>query len=326
MLELQYNSKVYVACPAADVTGGTELLHQLASKLQKRRIRALMYYYPAEYKNPSPAAFSEYGVGYESRIEDEDKNVLVLPEVRIEPIFKYSRIRRVVWWLSVDNYYRTLALAKWYARPLKKSLFEVGLRRRVAAHLAQSAYAFDHLTRKGLRNVTTLSDYLNKDFLASRMNRNRRDIVAYNPKKGFSFMKEVMARSAGIEYVAIENFTRTQVVELLRTAKVYVDFGNHPGKDRIPREAAVSGCCVITGRDGSAGYAEDVPIPDEFKFESKREFIPAIIDRMHRCLSDYEHQMRKFDGYRNFIFGEEKKFDEDVDKIFVRTREKSNRD
>ena len=50
--------------------------------------------------------------------------------------------------------------------------------------------------------------------------------------------------------------TPEQVVDLMSESKVYIDFGNHPGKDRIPREAVINGCCVITGVRGSARFKE----------------------------------------------------------------------
>jgi len=33
--------------------------------------------------------------------------------------------------------------------------------------------------------------------------------------------------------------------------QVYIDFGHHPGQDRLPREAVQCGCVVITGKRGS---------------------------------------------------------------------------
>ena len=33
--------------------------------------------------------------------------------------------------------------------------------------------------------------------------------------------------------------------------QVYIDFGHHPGQDRLPREAVQCGCVVITGTRGS---------------------------------------------------------------------------
>ena len=55
-------------------------------------------------------------------------------------------------------------------------------------------------------------------------------------------------------------------------SKVYIDFGNHLGKDRIPREVA-SGCCIITGKTGADKYKEDVYIGEKFKFDEAINFL-----------------------------------------------------
>jgi len=49
---------------------------------------------------------------------------------------------------------------------------------------------------------------------------------------------------------------------------MYIDFGTHPGKDRIPREAALRNCIVLTNRNGAADNNVDVPIPNEYKIHS----------------------------------------------------------
>jgi hypothetical protein len=108
------------------------------------------------------------------------------------------------------------------------------------------------------------------------------------------------------------------VIKTLQKAKVYIDFGNHPGKDRIPREAAILGCCVITGKRGSAAFFEDVPIPDEYKFEDKEKNIPKIIDKIKDCLENYEKRYEDFDYYREVIKNEPQKFIEDLRKIFIK--------
>ena len=110
--------------------------------------------------------------------------------------------------------------------------------------------------------------------------------------------------------------TNEEVLNLLLKSKVYIDFGTHPGKDRIPREAAMCGCCVITGKRGSAKYYEDVPLRDDFKFDDKEENIDKIIDKINLCLENYEEQNKNFDEYRKGIIGEEEKFEEDIKKIF----------
>lgn len=48
---------------------------------------------------------------------------------------------------------------------------------------------------------------------------------------------------------------------------IYIDFGEHPGKDRIPREAAMRDLIVITGRDGAAVNDVDVSIPKKYKID-----------------------------------------------------------
>ena len=111
--------------------------------------------------------------------------------------------------------------------------------------------------------------------------------------------------------------TRKEVIETLQRAKVYMDFGNHPGKDRLPRESAILGCCVITGKRGSARYFEDVPIPEQYKFEDKEESIPTIVERIRDCLENFEERYKDFDYFRQVIREEPKKFLEDLKKIFI---------
>ena len=101
-------------------------------------------------------------------------------------------------------------------------------------------------------------------------------------------------------------------------SKVYIDFGNHPGKDRIPREAAISGCCIITGKRGSAKYKDDVYIEDEFKFNDSEENIDSIISKINYLIENYENETKKFDLYRDRISKEEIVFEKDIDKIFTK--------
>ena len=122
----------------------------------------------------------------------------------------------------------------------------------------------------------------------------------YNPRKGFWFTKKIIDANPDIDFVAIEGMTPAQTKSLMRTSKLYIDFGDHPGKDRIPREAAICGCCIVTGRDGSAAYYEDVPIPDQYKIDRADESLPHIADTIrgtlvnyNRCIDDFRHYVQK---------------------------------
>jgi len=134
----------------------------------------------------------------------------------------------------------------------------------------------------------------------------------YNPKKGYKFTSKLIkkARKHNLNFKPIENMTRKEVIKTLEKAKVYIDFGNHPGKDRLPREAAIMGCCIIVGTKGSANH--DIPIPPEFKLTD----IPTIIKKIKSCLKNFKQNHAKFQNYRNLIKKEPQKFQKDLKKIF----------
>lgn len=184
-------------------------------------------------------------------------------------------------------------------------------------HLCQSQYAMDFLKSFSIDNCAYLSDYLNREFLEQDFDPDtKEDIIAFNPKKGRVFTQEITKRASDLNFIPIENLPRRGVIELLRKAKVYIDFGEHPGKDRIPREAAMLGCCVIVGAKGAAANNHDVPIPNEYKFEVSKENIPQIIDAIKRCLRDYKLVYRDFDKYREVIRKEPELFVKNLRTIF----------
>jgi hypothetical protein len=109
----------------------------------------------------------------------------------------------------------------------------------------------------------------------------------------------------------------SEMLNKLLEGKVYIDFGNHPGKDRIPREAAMCKCCIITNKKGSAFYQEDVTIPIEYKFEEINDNIPNIIIQIKDCLANYSSKINDFKDYRTKITNEEKIFTDCVKSLFV---------
>ncbi len=111
--------------------------------------------------------------------------------------------------------------------------------------------------------------------------------------------------------------TNEKVRNIMWKAKVYIDFGNHPGKDRIPREAAICGCCIITGMNGSAKFKEDVPIPNVYKFDSTNDNIECIVKQIHNIINNYDKISKDFTDYKKFISNEKKTFKNDVKKYFV---------
>jgi peroxiredoxin (alkyl hydroperoxide reductase subunit C) len=83
--------------------------------------------------------------------------------------------------------------------------------------------------------------------------------------------------------------------------------------DRLPREAALAGCVVITNSEGAAKYASDVPIPSKFKF--KRFDVDKIHARLKACLNTFEEQTALFEPYRAWIRDQEDVMDVVIDRL-----------
>lgn len=338
MLKISKKTTVYVVCPAYNKTGGTELAHQLVYTIRKNGLEAKVAYYKDGEKpmqvNPAFGRYVDTFVTIQD-IEDFDYNVVVLPETGIQYGKSLKKIQKCIWWMSVDNY------TKWHHLATAREHFGLwtilkGLLRgrlkfspyprfdKAVNHFYQSEYARVFLEKSGIDNALRLSDYLNEEYLRADVNTERKDAVLYNPRKGIKFTQKLISAAPDIAWIPLQNMTTEQVRDTLLHSKVYIDFGNHPGKDRFPREAAMCGCCVITGKRGSAGYFEDVPIDAEFKFDENSKMVEKIVEKIRLCLVDYECQSRKFDGYRDFIRGEHSVFQEDVKTIF-RINEKTER-
>ncbi len=327
----------YVACPPNYATGGTELLHQLVHKLIKMGYKAKMFYIDAKSGDPVHDNFKIYNIEWVNEIVDSKNNVFIVPETFTYILNHYCWLQKSIWWLSVDNYYQSLPKKRkmiptkevklFFMRMLgfpKKSLPKVFFRfeksdKRIV-HLYQCEYVKQHLIAKGITSkMAYLSDYLNKVFLTERVDytsTHRKDYVLYNPLKGFEFTTQLIALAPGIEWKPLQNMTPGQLKALLKESKVYIDFGHHPGKDRFPREAAISGCCVITGKRGSAHYREDVPIADSYKFDETSVDLKDVIHKVRECLANYDYIINDFSAYREMILGEEARFDSDIKEIF----------
>lgn len=331
------NITVYVISPAFFKTGGTELAHQLVWLYNNKGINAKIAYVDAQsYKNPINPAFCKYVKEWCAieDIEDSKQNVIIFPEIYTEFVLNYKHAYNVIWWMSVDNYTENVyfsILKKNFGllRAIKYTLFGRLKNRKLKRqgmqkanmHLYQSEYAREFLISLNMTNSLPLSDFINDSYFQNQIRKERQDIVLYNPKKGFRFTKNIIKRSPFLQWVPIENMSTEDVAELLSKSKVYIDFGHHPGKDRFPREAVISGCCVITGRQGSAGNDIDIPIKRKYKFEDTSGNIKSIIEMIQECLTNYEEVKADFSEYREKIMAEKDIFEKEAMELFNKIKQ-----
>ena len=181
----------------------------------------------------------------------------------------------------------------------------------------QSEYAQNFLQNNGFREMFPLKDYINIEHCKEFTTKDREDIILYNPKKGLAFTRNLIKLMPEVKWVPIINMRREQVIEAMRKAKVYIDFGYHPGKDRLPRECAMNGLCIITGKKGSARFYEDVWIDNKYKFDNKENEIDNIVSCLKETIENYEEAINDFRLYRYMISLEKSEFEYQIQHFFL---------
>lgn len=341
--EISDETKIYVYCPAGIVTGGAELLHQLVDVVNRNDGNAFIVYY-GDSPHQIPDDYKKYNIKLCDTVMDSKENVVVIFEGCFKKLFELKNAQVLLWWLSVDNYFLCqasnlavfdlikfnflLAVKVFIKRSIKTvlgcrekyifSLKKLSKNKLVRCNGYQSEYAKDFLEKKGFSNVYSLKDFINSEhFFDETLVNKKKNVVLYNPKKGIKFTKRLMKSAPDISWKPIQNMSRAEVINCLKTSKVYIDFGYHPGKDRLPREAAMNGCCIITGKLGSAGFYGDISIDErEFKFSQRKRNIPEIISKIRFELANYESEIKKFQNYRDCISKEKEEFEMQVKELF----------
>ena len=305
----------YVLAPAGVQSGGPELCHQMCSTLSAHGAYARIIYVDGQNTDPvrcealpDYSRYNTVSIASYDEISPTD-SILIANEGMTPYIPLIPCAVKVLWWMSVDNYFGQL-----------HRLSEAKIKAQVSLHLVQSEYARQFLIREwGIpeEQILTVSDYIHEDYLRLMMPvEMRRPFVICNPYKGYEELRPLIeATQNRFRWIPLVNMNRREVMACLQGSMIYVDFGNHPGKDRIPREAAASGCCIITNRKGSAAYAEDVGIPEEYKFADPKGSLDEIIRLMQDILDHFAEHQKKFASYREHIHAERGKFEEEVQRF-----------
>lgn len=300
--------EIVILCPGTVVSGGPEALHQLGRALLDLGVHASMCYFPFEQIFVRPSAYATYDVPI-CRFDQIGKAQVVIPEARTGFARLFPNNPVWIWWLSVNHYQGAASTG-----PGMRHLPFDALK--PLRHLSQSAYAQDFLAGRGLQ-AQMLGDYLNPTHLVERSDTRQRQVV-FNPRKGAEVTKALANVLPDEVFVPIKDMTAPEVSALLHQSMLYIDFGPHPGKDRLPREAAMAGCCVLTGRRGAAAYAQDLPIPPQYRLDEQAENFSAQACAMIRELLDqFETRSAAFDPYRAQIATEPAEFLAQVKAIFV---------
>ena len=145
------------------------------------------------------------------------------------------------------------------------------------SHLHQSEHAKEHLSKHDVQkeNVIPLKEHApmhnnndDDDVVIDHNNKDRDIDIVCNPKKGIHYADQIIDNLSNAKHTIKPighplPLSSKEVRHLLSNSEMHVDFGPHPGMDRLPREASTCGCIVITNKEGAATHEQDVPTPKE---------------------------------------------------------------
>ena len=348
--------KIYILAPSKTYTGGPEALHQLAFTIKNKTKykNVSMYYLPHSTSSSIHLNFKKYKLPVAKKIKDSADNLLISGELYVDIKFlqNYKKIKKAIWWLSFDNYLLSLFKSKnniitqkiikipfkiinlfnfctnyFYGNYiffdylkdiyLKNRFFNNLSFENISYHFTQSSYAKKILEDNKYKTFN-ISDYLNNDFFKNKYNKSiKENIVTYNKTKSTNFMKLILKENTSIKFVPLINLSKKEMIDILKKSKIYLDFGTHPSKDRIPREAAILGNCVLVNKKGSAKNKYDVTIPSEFKFNERYQDIKKINYKINKIFLNYDSEYKKFSSYISKIKKEEKIFVNQVKSFFT---------
>lgn len=317
------SQNIYIICPPKKATGGPEALHQLGYILNSLGFNAKMLY--SKYKKkPVHPFYKNYNVPYVMKVKDNADNVIIIPESMTNLIAKYPLSQKKVWWLSLD-FYEVLMNSRekkknWIRQlfvPFKHTEYRFEPNKTVT-HWYQSQRTKEFLSTKDLDNeIAYLCDYVAELFFDNLPESfSKEDIITYNPKKGLDKIQDYMNLLPHYKWVPLSGMSREEMRDTLRKAKLHIDFGYFPGRDKIPREALISGVCLLTGRDGTAAFKEDLGIPEKYKLHKNEISTENIIELINHTMQNYEEVFCEFSDFRAFVFNEKKKMIENVKKLF----------
>lgn len=323
-------TRVLVICPGNAMTAGPEALHQLVADLNRLGQPAAVVYHPFDQAFETPVPYRVYQAPVD-RFADEAGTLIVWPEIFTVQALQTRSAQAAVWWMSVNNFTCVRYGYPWrdqlrYFKYLLKGQRPWGGVRALAhlRHFAQSDYAREFLHGHGIAGED-LSDpipvYTTPEYLAAlpaKLQAARRgNVILYNPKKGAAITARLIEAFPQWQFRPLVGLDRAQLAQAFLDGKLYIDFGHHPGKDRLPREAAIHGCGVITARHGSAANPVDVPIPERCKLDVKApDFVQRFGAVAGALIDDPGRVEQEFAPYRAAIAREQGLFDQQILRAF----------
>ncbi len=265
-------------------------MHQLVHTANRVQPGSAAILYAPFTVHSNPAEYRHYECPIIMRDQVPQDALVVLPEIWPNLAATFSN-RCALWWLSVGNF------GSYGQRNLDG----------ISLHLCQSQYAFEYVQKNLSFEPMMLTDWV--DVVPVETDRLPR--VAVNPAKDAGMLR-YFVQSKKFDVVELRGMDKIGISTALHGSRIYVDFGNHPGRDRLPREAALAGCTVLSTYLGAACYWDDMPLPNHYKFDTLDE----VTSKVEEELDHYDHYRSQSQiGYESWVKKNRANFESEVDSL-----------
>ena len=175
----------------------------------------------------------------------------------------------------------------------------------------QSYYGQGFIRTRLQRDSFVLTDYPRVATVASQTRES--NLVAYNGAKGKYRLPDLRDLLPDVTFVPIEGMTFDEVCRTLARATLYVELGNLPGRDRLPREAANYGTPTVLLARG-AGYCwDDFPIGERYRIPYTTDWAARMAQVIRDVLADPRQINEDQSSFREWVAGEPARYDMSLD-------------
>lgn len=335
---------IYILCPANVVTGGPEALHQLRFYMEKCSLNAKLAYYGKNLTNPTPSRYEQYDPKFvlADQIIDNENNVVIAPESATYLLNGIQHCKKCVWWLGATAYdgkgggllrllkaLRNFQLTRKLTEVKKvfsseyKPIYPASKRNRNVLHFCASKYAYQYVSKKFKLEPEYLVEPISLNFLEYNREHqldnlsasSRNDVILYNPSKPSKIMNKLV-KLERFEFKPLKGMTPLELIDTYRCAKLYIDFGEFGGPERIPKETVYNGCVILVANHNAAKNDFDVAIPEKFKLSDYND-VEIVSSRIKDALENYDLYVNEFESFRQKINSLENNFIGAIKRNFV---------
>ncbi len=138
-------------------------------------------------------------------------------------------------------------------------------------------------------------------------------VVTFNGAKGRWKLRELEPLLPDVEFRAIEGMTYSDVCRALAESSLYVELGHLPGRDRLPREAALAGTPTVLLARGAGFCWADFPLGEKYRIPYTVDWAQQMAPVIREALADPSEIVATQQPFLEWVLGEKVRYEQAVD-------------